>query len=72
MYAATSCSDPPASAVAQATPSTQRAAGRSLVVFGQRAGVTCLDRLYQDGAAKVRVPRVTGAAPEAVLINTAG
>jgi urease accessory protein len=50
----------------------QRAAGRSRVVFGERQGVTFLDRLYQEGAAKVRLPRPTGATREAVLINTAG
>ncbi len=36
-------------------------------------GRTRLDRLHQSGASKVRLPRTfSGAAPEAVLINTAG
>ena len=34
--------------------------------------MTCLDRLYQEGAAKVRFPRPTDGTQEAVLINTAG
>src|SRR5690606_5104483 len=50
----------------------QRASGHSRVVFGERDGVTFLDRLYQKGAARIRLPRPTAATQEAVLINTAG
>lgn len=50
----------------------QRASGRSRVVFGERDGATFLDRLYQKGAARIRLPRPNGAGQEAVLINTAG
>ena len=41
--------------------------------FRLRAGQSRLERLYQDGCAKIRLPTpLPGAAPEAVLINTAG
>ncbi len=36
------------------------------------AGRTRVDRLYQEGAAKIRMPRTVGDPLEAVLINTAG
>ena len=68
MFADTSCSD----VLVSGPPRLQRASGRSRIVFRRRDGVTCLDRLYQDGCAKIRLPRVTGATSEAVLINTAG
>lgn len=68
MFADTSCSD----VLPSAPERMQRANGHSRIVFRRRGGVTCLDRLYQDGCAKIRLPRVIGGAPEAVLINTAG
>jgi urease accessory protein len=50
-------------------PVAQRARGDGLLRVG-RAG---LERLYQDGCAKVRLPRhAPGAGHDAVLINTAG
>lgn len=50
-------------------PTLQRARGLGQVRVTARG----LDRLYQEGCAKVRFPRTPGsAAPEAVLINTAG
>lgn len=68
MFADTLCSEAP-----PAVPERmQRASGRSRIVFRRRGGVTCLDRLYQDGSSKVRLPSVIGPTPEAVLINTAG
>ena len=68
MYVDTSCFDSPAT-----TPAVmQRASGHSRTVFAERGGVTVLDRLYQEGAAKVRLPRSRGARQEAVVINTAG
>jgi len=51
----------------------QRAMGRASVAFHVRDGVTRLDRLFQEGCAKLRFPRPLGAdAPQAILINTAG
>jgi len=50
----------------------QRARGTGRVVTYLRNGKTCLDQLYQDGCAKIRLPRTHSNALEAVLINTAG
>lgn len=44
------------------------ARGRVSVKLGQ--GGTRLDRLFQEGAAKIRLPRREAAGLEAVLINT--
>jgi urease accessory protein len=52
--------------------STQRVKARARIEVELRAGRSRLARLYQDGAAKIRLPD-TGADPlEAVLINMAG
>lgn len=50
----------------------QRARGKGGVTTQQRDGTTCLATLYQDGCAKIRLPRTHSPALEAVLINTAG
>lgn len=51
----------------------QRASGHARVAFWWRDGKTRLERLYQEGSAKVKLPRMAvGEAPEAILINTAG
>lgn len=51
----------------------QRAYGQASVSFRSRDGQTCLDRLFQEGCAKLRFPRPLGADdPQAILINTAG
>lgn len=50
----------------------QRARGTGRIVTYLRDGKTCLDQLYQDGCAKIRLPRTHTHALEAVLINTAG
>jgi urease accessory protein len=71
MYVDTSCSEPPSPLLADST-RRQRAWGRSRIVFRQRNGRTSLARLYQEGAAKIRLPRTFDEAAEAVLINTAG
>lgn len=43
------------------------------LAFRCRAGATRIKTLYQEGCAKVRLPApLNGAAPEAILINTAG
>lgn len=49
----------------------ERARGRAEVTVALRGGAVALRRLYQEGCAKVRLPRA-GSVPEAVLINTAG
>jgi len=56
-----------------AAPALQRTRGRAGCTFKRRDGKTVLDRLYQSGSFKVRLPRLDpGQAPEAVLLNTAG
>ena len=58
---------------AAATPVLQRARGRAEVSFRLCDGVSRLERLYQEGQAKIRLPRaLPGEAPCAVLINTGG
>ncbi|TIU55257.1 MAG: hypothetical protein E5W35_18880, partial [Mesorhizobium sp.] len=53
-------------------PAAQRVAGRARLFCGKSDGRTRLQRLYQDGSAKIRLPAVQGDPLEAVLINTAG
>lgn len=54
-------------------PAMQRAYGRSRVGFRQVDGETRLAELWQEGCAKIRLPRVhDGRGPVAVLLNTAG
>jgi len=60
-----------ATALASKAPAPQRAAGSARLVCGLRDGRTRLRRLYQDGAAKIRLPEADGPL-QAVLINTAG
>lgn len=51
----------------------QRARGRAEVGFLAGEGATRLDRLFQEGQAKIRLPKVHGGEPAtAVLINTGG
>jgi urease accessory protein len=50
----------------------QRALGRAEVAFSFREGAIRLDRFYQQGCAKMRLPRSGGAVPEVVFINTSG
>ena len=53
--------------------SLQRAAGDVRVSIGARDGGSVLDRLYQAGAAKARLPKTYNTSgKEVVLINTAG
>lgn len=51
---------------------SQRVAARGRLSVAVRDGRTRLAGLYQEGAAKIRLPRGDGAAMEAVLVNTAG
>ncbi|MAN80438.1 MAG: urease accessory protein, partial [Magnetovibrio sp.] len=68
MYDGTSPSDRPGE-----TPSLQRARGRARIAVRAEDGVTRLVDLYQDGCAKLRLPKVYGpSSVEAVLLNTAG
>jgi urease accessory protein len=54
-------------------PRLQRTEGASRIAFKFERGGTRLDRLFQSGAAKIRLPlAVVGEPPQAVLINTAG
>ncbi len=56
-----------------ATARMQRAHGQASVSFRSRDGRTCLDRLFQEGCAKLRFPRPLGTDdPQAIIINTAG
>lgn len=64
--------NPPASLPAAPLPAPQRVAGQGRLVCGRSGGRTRLQRLYQDGSAKIRMPSVQGDPHEAVLINTAG
>jgi len=51
----------------------QRAEGLARVRFHWKDGASRLERLYQEGCAKIRLPTpLHGEAPEAVVINTAG
>jgi Urease accessory protein UreH len=50
----------------------QRARGAVAVSFKSAGGRTRLDRLYQDGCGKARLPRTYDGVPVAVLLNTAG
>lgn len=55
------------------TPGLQRARGRARLTAAVAGGRTRLHALYQDGCAKIRLPKVHGStALEAVLLNTAG
>ncbi len=50
----------------------QRVAASGMLSARMRDGTTRLERLYQEGAAKVRLPAREGGPLEAILINTAG
>lgn len=50
----------------------ERVSARGELAVSSKAGRTRIDRLYQEGAAKIRMPKTTGDPLEAVLINTAG
>ena len=68
MYADISCFD-----VRKAPLRLERAQGVARLAFRQRDDATRLATLYQEGCAKVRLPRpLPGTQPEAILINTAG
>ncbi len=51
---------------------SQRVKARGALIAARRAGRTRLQRLFQEGAAKIRLPSGNADPLEAVLINTAG
>lgn len=56
-----------------AAPAMQRAVGVGRLAVKTGEGANRLQTLYQEGCAKIRLPRISPGAPlEAVLINTAG
>jgi urease accessory protein len=59
-------------AEAQPHPALQRARGEGRVIVAARDGKTEIQRLYQEGCAKVRLPHTHSDALQAVLMNTAG
>ncbi|TPL33806.1 urease accessory protein UreD [Mesorhizobium sp. B2-4-6] len=65
-------SQPASPLAAPSLPAAQRVAGLGRLFCGKSGGRTRLQRLYQDGSAKIRLPAVQGDPLEAVLINTAG
>jgi urease accessory protein len=56
----------------EAALAAQRVSARGELGVLHAGGRTRIDRLYQEGAAKIRMPRTVGDPLEAVLINTAG
>jgi urease accessory protein len=63
----------PSDLSAEPSPRLQRSEGAARVSFKRERGGTQLERLFQQGAAKVRLPLgEVGEPPQAVLINTAG
>ena len=50
----------------------QRSRGQASVGFAHRQGRTWLATLQQSGSAKAMLPRVQGAVPEVVFLNTSG
>ncbi|TPI64245.1 urease accessory protein UreD [Mesorhizobium sp. B3-1-3] len=65
-------SQPASPVAAPSLPAAQRVGGLGRLFCGKGGGRTRLQRLYQDGSAKIRLPAVQGDPLEAVLINTAG
>jgi urease accessory protein len=59
-------------AEASPPPTLQRARGEGRVIAAAREGQTEIQSLYQEGCAKVRLPRTHSDALQAVLMNTAG
>ena len=52
--------------------SAQRVDARARLAVRRSGGLTRIERLYQEGAAKIRMPEVRADPLEAILINTAG
>lgn len=60
------------SAVSDVPPRLQRVDATGRLTANRIAGRSRIATLYQEGAAKIRMPRTSGEPLEAVLINTAG
>lgn len=60
------------SAVSDVPPQLQRVDATGRLIAKRIAGRSRIATLYQEGAAKIRMPRTSGDPLEAVLINTAG
>lgn len=59
--------------ISQTSVPMQRTRGSGRLSVKKSAGESRIDRLFQEGSARIRIPRVPGGSPlEAVLINTAG
>lgn len=58
--------------VSKAALAEQRVDARGMLSVRRRVGRTRIERLFQEGAAKIRLPQAAGDPLEAVLINTAG
>ena len=67
-----SMEQPPVQQGEGALPRPQRARGQGRLAAKASAAGTRLDVLYQDGCAKIRLPKTFDGTMEAVLINTAG
>src|SRR3712207_7862057 len=72
MFAAISPSEAADAPRLRAVALPQRTRGEGRLSFRRSDGGTRLDRLYQDGAARIRLPHAAGPQIEAILINTAG
>jgi urease accessory protein len=69
MYANTYLSEP----IERLVPERhQRVKGKAAISYKYNGSKTCLDKLYQHGSAKIRLPKKYDEFSEAVLINTAG
>jgi urease accessory protein len=56
----------------QSTAPHQRARGTGDLVVSARNGKMQVERLYQSGCAKIRIPRTNGPGMEAIMINSSG
>ncbi len=58
--------------IAESSVQLQRARGRGELIIRNCNGVSSVERLYQQGCAKIRLPRRSDGVREAVLINSSG
>ena len=62
----------PAATALNSVFAANRSAGRIALTVQAQGGVTRRQKVYEDGPLRVRFPNATGAALEAVIVNTAG
>jgi urease accessory protein len=73
MSVVASWSERPSAAPSDTAAALPRAEGEAALSFKRRGAATAVDRLYQSGVLRLRLPRAEpGDPPEAVLLNTAG